>query len=101
MYKGDFLSVFKSGYYVVYSFSLDCNLVFGRVRLSDFFISCDAQAVNTELNVKSYGLSVNHSRVIFPGDALSIGIKVSNPRNYPVLVHSRVLAEDKKRKGGA
>ncbi|EGO0706244.1 fimbria/pilus periplasmic chaperone [Salmonella enterica] len=67
-----------------------------------FLFGTETQAANgdTKLNVKSYGLVISQNRVIFPKNASSVGITVKNPRDYPVLVHSRILAEDKKAKGG-
>ncbi|HCR3451257.1 TPA: fimbria/pilus periplasmic chaperone [Citrobacter werkmanii] len=65
-------------------------------------LSCSVFGASVEdvtLNVKSYGLKLNQNRVIFPEGSSSIGITVKNPNNYPVLVHSRVLTENKQEKG--
>lgn len=65
-----------------------------------FCSSAQASDGKTKLNVQSYGLILSQNRIIFPQSERAMSITVKNPQNYPVLVHSRVLTEDKKAKGG-
>ncbi|EPP0275045.1 fimbrial biogenesis chaperone [Salmonella enterica subsp. enterica] len=70
------------------------------ILLMLFGSSARADDGQPKFNIQKYGLVLSQNRVIFPKDAPSVGITVKNPQDYPVLVHSRILAENKLTKGG-
>ncbi|EAO9152913.1 fimbria/pilus periplasmic chaperone [Salmonella enterica] len=58
-----------------------------------FSISSFASDIN--VTGKQYGVILGSSRIVYPLGSVGTTVMVNNPQDYPVLIQSRVLAEDK------
>lgn len=56
----------------------------------------EANAQSVSLNSQKYGIVLGASRVIYPPGGKGVTLSVTNPEDYPVLVQSQVMNEDKK-----
>ncbi|EAO0164574.1 fimbria/pilus periplasmic chaperone [Salmonella enterica] len=56
----------------------------------------EAVAQSASLNSQKYGIVLGTSRVIYPTDGRGVSLRVTNPEDYPILVQSQVMNEDKK-----
>lgn len=71
-------------------------------KLNIFFIAislissvANAASSNMKIFGKEYGINLDESRIIYPLDSAGVVISVNNPQEYPVLVQSKVLNENK------
>ncbi|WP_083274984.1 fimbria/pilus periplasmic chaperone [Edwardsiella hoshinae] len=57
-------------------------------------VSPAAPEPKIEQNTQEFGVKLGATRVIYAPDSMGQTLSVSNPQNYPMLVQSRVYAED-------
>ncbi|ECJ2363899.1 fimbria/pilus periplasmic chaperone [Salmonella enterica subsp. diarizonae] len=56
----------------------------------------EAVAQSASLNSQKYGIILGATRVVYPPEGRGVTLSVTNPENYPILVQSQVMNEDKK-----
>ncbi|WON76403.1 fimbria/pilus periplasmic chaperone [Serratia sp. UGAL515B_01] len=62
-----------------------------------FLFSINAYAkANIETKTKSFSVELNTSRIVYLSGAKNVTFSVNNPQDYPILVRSTVVKEDKK-----
>ncbi|NJZ74395.1 fimbria/pilus periplasmic chaperone [Escherichia coli] len=73
---------------------------FGCVAVALGFITSTVSAAPSNISVsgKQYGVTLGESRVIYPLDSAGVMVSVNNPQEYPVLIQTRVLDEEKSAK---
>ncbi|EAX6859898.1 molecular chaperone [Salmonella enterica subsp. enterica serovar Muenchen] len=54
-----------------------------------------ANAETIKMDGLKYGVTIESSRVIYPLNGPGVSLSVVNPQNYPVLVQTRILTEEK------
>ncbi|EIG1170728.1 fimbria/pilus periplasmic chaperone [Salmonella enterica subsp. diarizonae serovar 48:k:z53] len=55
-----------------------------------------SEAVAQQVSSQRYGIILGASRVVYPPDSRGGTLSVTNPEDYPILVQSQVMNEDKK-----
>ncbi|EBP0139276.1 fimbria/pilus periplasmic chaperone [Salmonella enterica] len=56
----------------------------------------EAVAQSASLSSQKYGIVLGASRIIYPPEGRGVTLSVTNPEDYPILVQSQVMNEDKK-----
>ncbi|EBS3611348.1 TPA: molecular chaperone [Salmonella enterica subsp. enterica serovar Muenchen] len=64
--------------------------------MSVVFGVSEAGAQSVSLNTQKYGIELGATRIIYPPEGNGVTLSVVNPENYPILIQSQVLKEDKK-----